>query len=131
MDGNIISKRERDFIEEDRNHIGEVIENTVVNYIEEILKEKELDISQIEKIGIAAPGTHKNGIIVKAENLGIKDFKIVEGIKKHFDKKDIILNNDAKCAAMCEKSYGSLKEYDDAVFIGLGTGIGGAVFLSR
>ena len=39
------------------------------------------------------------------------------------------LNNDAKSAAMCEKQYGSLKKYDDCIFMCLGTGIGGAVFL--
>ena len=30
---------------------------------------------------------------------------------------------------MCEKKYGSLKKYDDCIFICLGTGVGGAVFL--
>ena len=35
----------------------------------------------------------------------------------------------AKCAAIAEKEYGSLKKYDDAVFLTVGTGIGGAVYL--
>lgn len=49
-------------------------------------------------------------------------------MKNHFNNVKISLNNDAKCAAMCEKIYGELKEYDDAIFLCLGTGIGGAVF---
>lgn len=76
-------------------------------------------------------GTIENGIIIKAENLGIKNFKIIEILKKHLEIENITLNNDAKCAALCEKRYGSLKEYNDAIFICLGTGIGGAVFLNR
>ena len=40
-----------------------------------------------------------------------------------------MLQNDAKCAAIAEKQWGSLKEYDDALFLILGTGVGGAVFL--
>ena len=74
-------------------------------------------------------GTHKGEIILKAENLGITDFKLVEKIKNHFKYENVYLRNDAKCAALCEKEYGSLKNFDDAVFICLGTGVGGAVFL--
>lgn len=66
---------------------------------------------------------------MKAENLGIVDFDISGALKKHFCVENISLNNDAKCAAICEKRYGSLKPYDDAIFMCLGTGIGGAVFL--
>ena len=36
--------------------------------------------------------------------------------------------NDAKCAALAEKKWGSLKDYDDCIFMCLGTGIGGAAF---
>lgn len=128
-EGKIIIKKEKDFYEADKSHIEEVIEETITSYIKEILEEENLNISQIEKIGIAAPGTHKENVIIKAENLGITNFKIVDRIKKYFKEIDITLNNDAKCAAMCEKTYGSLKNYEDSIFICLGTGIGGAVFL--
>ena len=125
----IISKRERDFIEEDRYNIEQSIEKTVGKYIKEILEENNLSVQEIEKIGIAAPGTCKNGVILKAENLGIYNFNIVESIKKIVGRMDISLDNDANCAAMCEKQFGSLKDSEDAIFLCLGTGIGGAVFL--
>ncbi|MCI8620407.1 MAG: ROK family protein [Clostridia bacterium] len=127
--GEIIAKREKDFEKEDRKSIEKVIEKTIIDFTEEILKERNLKVSEIEKIGLAVPGTTKNGVIVKAENLGIVNFKILEILSKHFDCKNIKLNNDAKCAGICEKEFGSLKNYDDCVFICLGTGIGGAVFL--
>ena len=110
-------------------HIEEVIEKIAVGYIDKLLKENNCNISKIKKIGIAAPGTIKNDIIVKAENLGIYDFKIKKMIEKYYKNPEISLNNDAKCAGMCEKEYGSLKESKDAIFLCLGTGIGGAVFL--
>lgn len=81
-------------------------------------------------IGISAPGTHREGVIIKAENLGITNFDIVGIFKKHFNYQNIYIRNDAKCAALCEKEYGSLKKYDDAIFVCLGTGIGGAVFIN-
>lgn len=127
-DSKIFEKKERDFTAEDKSNIETAIENTAVKYIEELLKENNLSINEIEKIGIAAPGTHKFGTIIKAENLGIFGFNIVDVIKKHFGETEITLNNDAKCAAMCEKKYGSLKDCDDGIFLCLGTGIGSAVF---
>ena len=40
------------------------------------------------------------------------------------------MQNDGKCAAIAEKALGSLKGYKDCIFLNLGTGIGGAVFLN-
>ena len=69
-------------------------------------------------------GTHKDNIIVKAENLGIYNFPIVDKLKKRLNFGNILIRNDAKCAAMCEKEYGSLAHYNDCIFLCLGTGIG-------
>ena len=48
---------------------------------------------------------------------------------EHFDI-PVLLKNDAKCAGLAEKTYGALKEYQDAVFLCLGTGIGASVFMN-
>lgn len=127
--GKIILKKEKDFIAEDKKNVTEVIKTRIINYIEEIVKENKLTLDKIEMIGIAAPGTHREGKIVKAENLRIIDFDIVGILKKYLNYQNIYLRNDAKCAALCEKEYGRLKEYEDSIFICLGTGIGGAVFM--
>ena len=74
-------------------------------------------------------GTISNGKIVKAGNLGVKGFDLVGALKKEFSN-SIIIRNDAKCAAMAEKVYGTMKDYSDGVFLCLGTGIGGAVFIN-
>lgn len=84
----------------------------------------------IELIGIATPGNAKNGIIYEIVNLGIKEFNITKELKQYYNI-PIIVRNDAKCAALAEKEYGSLKKYEDAVFLCLGTGIGAGVFLDN
>ena len=88
-----------------------------------------MKISDIEGIGIASPGTSNEKKIIKAENLGIVNFEIIDVLKKHYKDTKIKITNDAKAAAMCEKYYGNLKQYDDCIFMCLGTGVGGAVFL--
>ncbi len=78
---------------------------------------------------MAFHGTNNKGIVIKASNLGIKDFDIVGRLKEYFNFDNIILRNDARCAAIGEKEYGSLKEYEDCIFICLGTGIRTEQFL--
>ncbi|MCI8961489.1 MAG: ROK family protein [Clostridia bacterium] len=127
--GNIIVKKEKNITSEDRKNIEKFIEETIAIAINEILRNNKIKAEDIEMIGIACPGTSKDGVIIKAENLTIYDFPIVEKLQRYFSA-PIKLSNDGKCAGLCEKKYGALREYEDAVFICLGTGIGGAVFMN-
>ncbi len=105
------------------------IKETIVSYIIEnvrLLSQKH----KITGIGIAIPGTVSNGVIVKSVNLGIKNFNIVEELKKEIDL-PIQIRNDAKYAAIAENTYGSLKDYSRSIFLTLGTGIGGAVIINN
>ena len=47
-------------------------------------------------------------------------------LNDYYDVK-VNIKNDAKCACLAEKKYGALQNYEDSVFMCLGTGIGGAV----
>ena len=129
--------------DKDRMNIEEVIEQTIVRYIVNVLENSE---EIIEFIGIAVPGVVTEGIINKCVNLGIKDYKIVEKLNDKIikyatqNKKQeriisipvqIKLQNDAKCAAIAENEYGVLKEYKDSIFLTLGTGIGGALIQNK
>ena len=75
-------------------------------------------------------GTVTKDTIVKAGNLGFYNYNIVEELKLRFASAKIILRNDGKCAALAEKKIGALKDYNDCIFLNVGTGIGGAVFLN-
>lgn len=124
--GNIIEKRETELI----NEKGSNIEEFIKSYISYNVKELIQNYDDIKIIGVASPGTPKNGKITTLVNLGINELDIEE-IISNVCNLPIRLCNDAKCAGLAEKQYGSLKKYSDAVFICLGTGIGGAVFLDN
>lgn len=131
LSGKMICKSEEDISNnsKDKNFEAKLVD-TIIRNIQCVLDKKNTDITKISFIGIAVPGMVSGTTIVKAKNLHISDFNIGAEINKYFNV-PIKLRNDAKCAALAEKEYGSLKKYDDAVFIGIGTGIGGAVFLGR
>lgn len=103
--------------------------NNIIEQINIVLEKSNIDITKINLIGIAVPGMVSKKEIIKAENLHIKNLPIVKEINKYYNI-PIKLRNDAKCAALAEKEYGSLKKSKDAIFLTLGTGIGGAVFLN-
>ncbi len=109
------------------NNPAEKLVKEIINLINYIVEENTIKESEIQEIGVSAPGTIKNGVIVKASNLNIRNFNLVKSLEEYFGVK-CKLRNDAKCAAVAEKEYGILKNVNDAVFLNIGTGIGGAVF---
>ena len=129
IDGeNILKMFDKNLTREDRVDIENTIINEIHRMIIEILMEMNVKIEDIEYIGIASPGTIQNGTIVKAGNLGLKNFEIVKRLQEKI-KLPIYIRNDGKAAALAEKKYGAMEKYDDCLFLCLGTGIGGAVFI--
>lgn len=124
LKGKIIEKKETDLNNIESNNV----EKFICKYIIDVLNEFN-NKYKIESIGIASPGTPKDGKITTIVNLGIKELDIVNVIQENF-RIPVTLKNDAKCSAIAEKKYGNLKEYKDCVFLCLGTGIGGAVFVN-
>ena len=127
--GTIIAKEEKDINNNAKEeNYSKVLVDTILELISKIVEKKKINIKDISLIGIAIPGTVSETHIIKAENLHIKNFNIASEINKYLNI-PVVLRNDAKCAALAEKEYGSLKKYNDALFRTIGTGIGGAVFL--
>ena len=128
--GNIVIKKEKDLVKKEELDLKNAIIETIVEYINEIILEKEISINKIELIGIAYPAAVRKRKMSEAVNLdNIEGEEIKNKLKLYFNL-PIYIKNDAKCSAICEKKYGSLKKYANAVFLSLGTGIGGAVFLN-
>lgn len=92
------------------------------------MKEQKVNFGDIELIGIGSPGIIVKNRIKKARKLGIEDFDIISELKKQINL-PMQIRNDAKCAALAEKHYGAMQNYDDCIFLGIGTGIGGAAFI--
>ena len=126
-DANLLISKDKIFTPEDKENI----ENAIVKYIDElineVLQEQGVSIDQIEKIGVAAPGTVAGGCIT-SYNLGLKGFNLQAILEQKYTQ-PIRVKNDGKCAALAEKRFGAMKDYDDCVFVNIGTGVGGAAFL--
>ena len=126
----IIEKRTYYMNDRGEQPLENYILSSIVTGINEILMSTKNTLEKIETIGIATPGNPKDGYIKNVVNLEIKEFNITQKLRESFGSKNLKINiqNDGKCAALAEKYKGSLKDYNDCVFLCIGTGIGGAAF---
>ena len=122
-EGKVVEKQEIDLNTAIISNIPQFIEEYVLKMIANMIEKYSIDF-----IGIASPGTPKEGKITTLVNLGIRELDITGMIKQYYDL-PIQVKNDAKCAGIAEKTFGSLRKYQDAVFLCLGSGIGGSAFL--
>ena len=123
--GVIIEKKERRILTKEKKEICSFIEEYISENVNEMIQKY-----KISSIGIAIPGTLNKTTIIKSVNLGLENYDIVEKLKEKIDL-PIKIKNDAKCAALAENKFGSLKNYKRSVFLTLGTGIGGAVIINN
>lgn len=119
-DQGYIKNKEEIFIKDKTN-----IENTIEEFIYRKIREM-IEICPVDGIGIAVPGTVTDNKIIKAVNLGIENYDLASKLESEFNI-PVKIKNDAKCSALAEQKFGALKGYDDAIFLCIGTGIGGAV----
>lgn len=124
----LVEKVEENLTKIEKKQIEKCLTSKIVNNTTKLLSMKNLNIKQIEKIGIACPGTIKQGMIFKSGNLGLNNFPLKQKLEESW-KLPISIHNDGRCAAIAEKKFGSLKQFQNCIFINIGTGIGGAVFL--
>lgn len=59
----------------------------------------------------------------------LHDFPIYDRLEKEFNL-PVTIENDANCAGIAEMALGAGEKANDAVFIVLGTGVGGAIFIN-
>ena len=111
----------------------EIVE-TIFNVVMEKLDEQEASLNALLGIGVAIPGPVIDGIISTCANLDIgTNFDIATKIKERFQKSHlkVVVGNDANLAAYGEYKYLNNNKIKDALFITLGTGIGGGVIINR
>lgn len=120
---------EQNLTRSDRVNVKESIVKIIIDLLNKVVEESNVDLNDIEFIGIASPGTISDNKIVQATNLGIENFDLIAELQKYINL-PMQIKNDSKCAALAEKHYGNMRDYDDCVFICIGTGIGGAAFLN-
>ena len=125
----ILSIEEKNLTREDRINVKESIVKIIIELLNRVIDEANVDLNDIEFIGIASPGTISNNVIKQATNLGLENFDLIAELQKYINL-PMQIKNDSKCAALAEKHYGAMRDYDDGVFLCIGTGIGGAAFIN-
>lgn len=83
-------------------------------------------------VGFGIPGIlHlKKGLVIQSPQFpDWKRFAVHEKLKKKI-KFPVFVDNDANASAIGEKVFGACKPYDDFVYVTLGAGIGGGLFLN-
>ena len=114
---------------ESEERVKEVMLETIDVEINTLLKRYDFKVSDISRIGLAVPGSPTEDSIQNLVNLHIKKFEIGKILAEKYNTK-IKIKNDGKCAGFAEKKYGALKDFNDCIFLCLGTGVGSAVFLN-
>lgn len=95
-----------------------------------IIKDNNLEESDIASIGIGCPGSFdsERGMILLTVNLPFRKTPVRDIFAK-YTKIPVYLNNDANCAALGEISAGAAKGYKNSITMTLGTGVGGGIII--
>lgn len=78
-------------------------------------------------IGIAGQVDSENGVVKCVPNIrGWKNLDLKKIVEKSAKKK-VAISNDVKCFALAENEFGKSKKHKNAIYLTVGTGIGGAI----
>ena len=118
--GEILEQYEKDFTLEEKKDLINVATKYIIENINMLKKQY-----SFSKLGMGIAGAISNGVILKSVNLGIVNCDIKQKIED-VTNVEVIVKNDAKCAAIAEYKFGDCNKYQNVLFLTLGTGIGGS-----
>jgi len=120
----------RETIATAKNKNYSIILNQIKTLIQKI-QEQGKDQHKITRVGIGIPGilTCKNTAILECPNLGWKKVALKKDLEALISL-PIYMGNDATVAGIAENAYGSTKGFHTAVFMTIGTGVGGSVIIN-
>lgn len=118
----IVDKIERDWTSKEKENLWNNMQPIIIELIQKLLEKN--NVQEIEKIGIGFP---KSKIVNGRVYIKDEVIDLISLLEPIFHTK-VYVKNDVKCSGLCEKKLGSLKKYENALFLTLGTGIGGAYF---
>ena len=109
---------------------GDEMCNNICTLIKTMLGDAKPENSQISGVGIGCPGLidSKNGVVVFAGNLNLKNFPLAEKVRA-LTGFEVKTTNDANAAALGEAKFGAGKQYKDSILVTLGTGVGGGIVI--
>lgn len=91
-----------------------------------------LQLSDIAAVGLGTPSciNPRTNLLVNANNLNWQNVPLYDELKKYFDM-PVFIQNDAACAALGEAVCGAAAEYENAVMVTLGTGVGSGIIMNK
>lgn len=97
----------------------------VVKVIEQVIRESNISIMDIEGIGVGVPGKvdRENGIAVYQNNLPWGQFPLVARLRETFGIQQIIIDNDVYMAAFAEWKAAKGKSFETFTYVTISTGI--------
>ena len=120
----IVDKIDHVWTTEEKKDVFETMKRATVVYIEEICSRNNINVNEIENVGIGFPYRKIKKGIIYLEN---EEINLPQIIKNKYNI-PVFLKNDVKCSSLCEKKIGNIKEFNNDLFLTLGTGIGGAYY---
>jgi len=95
-----------------------------------LLEENGYTLESCLGAGVGSPGTidSKNGVVLYSNNIRWDNVPLAAELQKYLFL-PVYVNNDANCAALGEVVKGAAKGYRNAVFLTLGTGVGGGIVI--
>lgn len=104
--------------------------SAIANLINEI--KSHADGAPVTDVGIGVPGhaDNKTGIVVYCNNVPFENTPLADYVKRETGL-SCTIGNDANAAALAEVLFGAAKEFDNAVMITLGTGIGAGIIFNK
>ncbi len=127
--GEIVEKWEIVTRKEDE---GKFIFGDIANSVREKVSKFNLNLSEIEGIGIGVPGPIlEGGVVNRCVNLGWGVFNVEEKLSSLLDGIKVKAANDANVAALGEMWQGGGVGFKNLVFVTLGTGVGGGIIIDE
>ncbi|MGP0585453.1 ROK family glucokinase [Paenibacillus timonensis] len=110
---------------------ADTIVANIEKYVRRVVEESPFAWEQVAGVGAGVAGftNVREGIIILAPNVGLKDFPIREILEQRLGK-PIKIDNDANVAALGEAWGGAGKGIENCVCYTLGTGVGGGIIMN-
>lgn len=115
--------------ETDVSRGAQVYAQTLAANIKALLKEHNLELSDVEFIGMGVPGSanRESGMVEYANNLGFENVPFQNMVSEALGA-EIVLDNDANLAALGEYLLSGRKSHS-FIMVTLGTGVGGGILI--
>lgn len=91
-----------------------------------------LQLDDIAAVGLGTPSciNPRTNLLVNANNLNWQNVPLYDELKKYFEM-PVFIQNDAACAALGEAVCGAASDYENAVMVTLGTGVGSGIIMNK